>query len=274
MIKLICRVTSLFLLWLILRDVAAAAIPLGPATWGFPDQPWGRRRPVTQVDQAAITMYRSGQVKPSFSVNFGDPAELQSDWLIHSDDELALKSCRTPASVVVGIDGLNLKTLPVTGHRAKWSTGYIWSKFRQKYGFFECKMKAARGQGLNNAFWLTTNDNYEIDITEIRYPNYSHMTLHRWVKPFQSVGFARKFVDNFGAGFHDFGLLWTPASIVFEADGQPVAAMDITNAIEGTADVRLSTALADFAGKVPANPAGLNMTVKSVRVFPVAGAAK
>ncbi len=249
------------------QPVIKAVTPLGPATWGYPDQPFGRRRPVTAADKAAIASYRQGKTVPIFSENFNDAAKFAANWTIKSDDLAALKSCRTPASVIVNADGLTLKTLPVTGHKSAWSTGSIWSNFRQKYGFFECRMKVAPGSGLNNAIWLTTDDSFEIDITEAKYPSYSHMTLHQWKPVHQSVGFMQKFTDDLSVGYHDYGLLWTPKSLIYSVDGEPVAALDISDSIKGTAGFILSTALADFAGKVPANPLGLDMKVKWVHVF-------
>jgi hypothetical protein len=242
---------------------------VGTATWGSPDQPFGRRRPVTAADKAALSLYRSGKISASFSANFGSPAELASDWVIQSDDNSFLKSCRTPASVTVNGNGLILKTMAVTGHKSPWSTGYVYSNFKQRYGYFECRMKAAHGEGINNAFWLTTDDTFEIDITEVKYPSYSHMNLHHWKPIHQAVGFGQTFTDNLSYGYHDYAVLWTPQSLVFAIDGEAVAAMDIADSIKGDATIRLSTALADFAGKIPANPVGLNMAVKYVHVYPL-----
>ena len=41
-------------------------------------------------------------------------------------------------------------------------------------------MKVADIGGMNNVFWLTTPDKYEIDLTEFRLPNYAHMNLRNW----------------------------------------------------------------------------------------------
>src|ERR1700676_3228740 len=58
----------------------------GPVTWGSPDQRYGKRRPVTAADRAAIQSYRSGHKKSIFSTDFSDPAELYADWNLVSDD--------------------------------------------------------------------------------------------------------------------------------------------------------------------------------------------
>src|SRR5271167_1830519 len=90
-----------------------AAKLAGPVTWGSPDQPYGKRRPVTDADRKAIQSYRSGRKTPIFSTNFTDPAELQADWNLVSDDNPwgNFQSCRRPANVQASGAGLRLKTL-------------------------------------------------------------------------------------------------------------------------------------------------------------------
>jgi hypothetical protein len=53
---------------------------------------------------------------------------------------------------------------------------------------------------------------------------------------------------------------------VFEVDGEPVAAIATNGSVNGSADIRFSTALGDFGGAIPANPVGHDMIVKSLRV--------
>ena len=66
----------------------------------------------------------------------------------------------------------------------------------------------------------------------------------------------------------DVGLLWTPTDMVYEVDGEPIAAVVTHGAVKGPATVRLSTALADWAGgKVPDHPESHLMTVQSLRIF-------
>ena len=79
-----------------------------PVNWGSPDQPYGKRRPVTAADRAAIQRYRSGGRRPIFATNFNDPAELRADWILMSDDS---GMCRRPANVETSSAGLRLKTL-------------------------------------------------------------------------------------------------------------------------------------------------------------------
>jgi hypothetical protein len=248
-----------------------AATLLGPPTWGNPSQPWGTRRQVTEDDRTLIAKYRAGSAKPIFVTDFKDPAALGSQWTFMSDDYL--KSCRRPQNAVSTRAGLELQTLPGGNCRAKWSTGYIISRLKQKFGFFEATIKAADIDGLNNAFWLVTQDHFEIDVVEMHYPNIARLTLHdnnkiNGVWP-PAVGFDSKFADNLSREFHDFGVLWTPTDIIYEIDGEPIAAVRTNNSIAGAADIRISSALMDYAGKIPDNPIGHHMYVRSLRVYPL-----
>jgi len=169
--------------------------------------------------------------------------------------------------------GLRLKTLvaaPDCPNKIKWSTGSIQSKAEYRYGFFEATMKIADIKGMNNAFWMNTGnqpvtgDYFEIDVSEVQYPSYDHIGLQQYPAKVKNVavsnvkhtgmGWGAKFVDDLSSGFHDYGVLWTPKEMIFEIDGEPVAA-----------DVMFSSALI-YAG-VPDHPDGHDMVVKTLRIF-------
>jgi len=265
---------------LVLVACATLVAPLFPQsaalqklTWGNPDQPWGKRRTVTDADRKAIAFYRSGQVKPVYSTDFSDQQKLAADWQFISDDYL--KSCRRPENVVATSGGLELRTLLASGCKAKWSTGSIISKHQYGFGFFEATIKAADINGLNNAFWLVTEDHFEIDTTEIHFPNISRMTLHNnnnWdtIKDDakHAVGFDSRYNVDFFRQFHQFGVLWTPTDVIYEVDGKPVASISTNNSIHGRTDIRFSTALMDYAGTVPDHPEHHHMYVQSLRIVP------
>lgn len=238
-------------------------------TWGNPDQPWGTRRPVTDADRKAIASYRASQAKPVYASDFSDPQKLAADWQFISDDYLA--SCRRPENVVATEQGLELRTLLATNCKAKWSTGYIISKQHYGFGFYSAIVKAADIDGLNNAFWLVTEDHFEIDACELHFPNISRITLHNNNKingsfP-QAVGFDSRYNHYFYSQFHEIGVLWTPTDVIYEVDGNPVAAIHTNNSIHGKTDIRLSTALMDYAGKIPDHPEHHHMYVQSLRVI-------
>ena len=249
-----------------------AATPDGPLTIdkkypGF--APWGVKRPVTKNDRERIAKFRNGRKTPIYSTKFLKRSDLDEKWVLKSDDDPSqLKSCRRPENFVIGDHGLQIRTEIATDCHCKWSTGTMWSNWRQKYGFFEASIKIADCSGINNAFWLTTTDPFEIDICETHYPSTVRSTLHNnKLHPSKSAGYAIPFVENLSHDYHDYGVLWTEKDIVFEVDGEPVAAIDTNGAIQGAADMRFSTAVTEFAGKIPEHPENHAMRVQSVRVF-------
>jgi len=253
---------------------------LGPITWGSPDQPYGKRRSITASDRASIQSYRSGRKTPIFSTNFTNPAELKADWNLMSDDG---RMCRRPANVEASSVGLRLKTLLAASdcpNKIRWSTGSIQSKAEYRYGFFEATMKIADIKGMNNAFWMNTvnqpatGDYFEIDVSEVQYPNYDHIGLQQYPAKENNValsnvkhtgmGWGAKFVNDLWSDFHDYGVLWTPTEMIFEIDGEPVAAVVTNNSVNAPADVMFSSALI-YTG-IPDHPEGHDMIVQSVRV--------
>jgi hypothetical protein len=268
----VCRFACAFTASLLLAaPILAQQAVLQKLTWGNPDQPWGQRRPVTDADRKAIALYRSGNIQPVYATNFDDQQKLAADWQFISDDYLT--SCRRPENDVASPDGLQLRTRVATDCKAQWSTGSIISKQHFQFGFYEATIKAADIDGMNNAFWLVTEDHFEIDVCELHFPNINRMTLHNNNKIDGSfppaVGFDSRFSHYFYSQFHDIGVLWTPTDVIYEVDGLPVAAIRTSNSIHGATDIRFSTALMDYAGKVPDHPEGHHMYVKSLRVLPL-----
>jgi hypothetical protein len=260
---------------------AATAKLAKPVSWGSPDQPYGKRRAVTEADRALIHSYRAGRKKPAFSTDFTSPAELTADWKLMSDDNNAI--CRTPGNVEASGGGLRLKTMAAANcrHNQKWSTGSIQSKAEYRYGYFEVTMKIADIKGMNNAFWMNTGnqpatgDYFEIDVSEVQYPNYDHIGLQQYPAKKDGValssvkhtgmGWGTNFVDDLSSTFHDYGVLWTPREMIFAIDGEPVAAVVSNNSVNAPADLMFSSALI-YKG-IPDHPEGHDMIVKSVRVF-------
>ena len=79
------------------------------------------------------------------------------------------------------------------------------------------------------------------------------------------MGWGTKFLDDLSPGFRDYGVVWTPPEMIFEIDGEPVAAVVTNGAVHGPTDVAFSSALI-YAG-IPAHPPGHDVLARSVRVF-------
>ncbi|MDK4713677.1 glycoside hydrolase family 16 protein [Rhizobium sp. CNPSo 4039] len=245
----------------------------GPVAARNQDQPYAKRRPVTEDDRRQIEVYRSAGKTPAYFSDFSDGVRLQSEWDIHTDDMPNLKSCRQRHNVSSSQNGLTLLTLVSNGCAAKWSTGQIVSKAKYRYGYFEASMKIADIPGMDNAFWLTTDDHYEIDAVEAFFPNLLTATLHEWWSPatkkHTAVLTSARTEADLSKDFHDYGVLWSPTDIIFAIDGRPFAALTITGAAKAPAKIRLSNALSDNGGEPPQHPEGHNTYIRAVRVLPL-----
>ena len=238
-----------------------------------PDQSYGIRRAITEADRASIQHYRSGLLKPEYSSTFKDAGEIQRDWSAYTDDNPALRSCRRPTNAAASDAGLVLKTQIATDCHARWSTGQIVSKARYNYGFFEASMKIADIPGVDNAFWLTTDHHFEIDVSEVFYPNRFYPAVQQWpvdkVNKHTTVASEVKVQEDLSKNFHNYAMLWTPGDMIFAIDGEPVAALRTSDSVSGPAQIRLSTALGDFAGKLPEHPQGHDAVIRALRVFAI-----
>jgi hypothetical protein len=275
---------TLFVATILLTPPAHAIKLAKPVNWGSPDQSYGRRRPVTDADRKEIRSYRSSSAAPVFATNFIDPEEFKANWRLMTDH--SGKICRTPDNVQVSKSGLTLKTMVSTNCPGnKWSTGSIQSKASYGYGFFEARMKIADIKGMNNAFWMNTanqpatRDYFEIDVCECQYPSYDHIGLQQYPAKKENValsnvkhtgmGWGATVTDDLSKAFHDYGVLWKKDEMIFEIDGEPVAAVITRGAVNAPADVMFSSALI-YAG-APDDPEGHDMFVKSLRIYSLAG---
>lgn len=99
--------------------------------------------------------------------------------------------------------------------------------FSQTYGYFEMKADMPENTGAWPAFWLLPEDGSwppELDVTEMygQNPNSLLMTAHtNETGQHTTVGSTVSVPDT--AGFHTYGLLWTPDKLVWTYDGVQVA---------------------------------------------------
>lgn len=234
-----------------------------------PDQPYAKRRPVTEQDREAIARYRSGKVNPIFSTTFTSAADLKG-WTPKIDDNPAVESCLRSESITAD-NGLSLTIKTAPDCRTKLSTAQIISDATYQYGYFEASMKIPPIKALDSAFWMITDDRYEIDIVEAFPPNVATSAVHQWRPPaggtHTMVSSAIKVSADLTQGFHDYGLLWTPTEMIFAVDGEPYVALQTGGVIKGRAPIRLSNALISWNGKIASNPQGHRTIFRSVRVF-------
>lgn len=116
-----------------------------------------------------------------------------------------------------------------------------YDSFRFAHGYAEARVKLPEGQGLWPAFWLLTSfyveDVPEIDImeflghdTETLYHTYHYFEpLNNWNKV-STPSYTSSHTD-FTAGWHTFGVNWTPTEIIWYLDGveaRRISAADYT----------------------------------------------
>jgi beta-glucanase (GH16 family) len=104
--------------------------------------------------------------------------------------------------------------------------------FQFTYGRMEASIKVPAGQGLLPAFWALGSEAYdgpsawpacgEIDAMEVlgSKPNVLHGTLHGlWPSLPNGIGGTLESPTPLSAGFHAYGVEWTPMSVSFLLDG-------------------------------------------------------
>ncbi|MEZ2329720.1 family 16 glycosylhydrolase [Mesorhizobium sp. RCC_202] len=99
--------------------------------------------------------------------------------------------------------------------------------FSQTYGYFEMKADMPENAGAWPAFWLLPEDGSwppELDVVEMygQNPNSLLMTAHTNETGQHTTVGSTVNVSN-TAGFHTYGLLWTPDKLVWTYDGVQVA---------------------------------------------------
>ncbi|CDX31211.1 Endo-1,3-1,4-beta-glycanase ExsH [Mesorhizobium sp. ORS 3359] len=99
--------------------------------------------------------------------------------------------------------------------------------FSQTYGYFEMRADLPENAGAWPAFWLLPEDGSwppELDVVEMygQKPNSLLMTAHTLeTGQHTTVGSTVNVIDT--AGYHTYGLLWTPDKLVWTYDGVQVA---------------------------------------------------
>lgn len=92
------------------------------------------------------------------------------------------------------------------------------------YGYAEARLRLAVGKGLWPGFWMFADDGVskdEIDVMEcIGNSHQYHVSTH--LTPGGTTTQPIDTVPDLGIGYHDYGVDWTPDTLTFYFDGQPV----------------------------------------------------
>ncbi|WP_421440505.1 glycoside hydrolase family 16 protein [Agrobacterium tumefaciens] len=234
------------------------------------DQPYASRRAVTEEDRQRIKLYRSTNIRPVYQTAFTEPTDLLG-WELLSEEKIGALSCRRPESVSTTSTGLWMEFKLNDTCEQTFSSGGIISKDRYGFGYFEVSMRIASIPAVDNAFWLTTGDHYEIDVVESFYPSTATSALHQWAPPPGStksaVSTAVKTKVDLSKDFHDYGVLWTPKEMVFAVDGEPYVALKTEGYAKQKAAVRLTNILVPWSGKLPNDVRGNGTIFRGLRIF-------
>jgi beta-glucanase (GH16 family) len=155
-------------------------------------------------------------------------------------------------NVILGDGTLRLRFERERGHVAddpaqpetEWVTGMITSqgRWRQRYGYFEARLKLPRAPGMWHGWFLlpdrgpeperilasTTDGGMELDIMEYftRYGPYRYNVGCLWdgyLEDGKCLACPRIYVRPDADGFFTSGLLWEPGRVTFYTNGAPVA---------------------------------------------------
>ncbi len=192
-----------------------------------------------------------GDWTQTFDEEFAGTTLDDTKWSIYYPNYWDKRAHFSRDNVLLGGGLLRLRFEKKRGHaeddpakpETDWQTGFLTSigKFRQRYGYFECRMKLPHAPGLWPAFWMmpdrgagspnredTGNGGMEFDILEYlsRYGPFRYNLAMHWDgygADHKSIGTDRLYVPTDKDGFITAGLLWEPGRATFYAQGQPVA---------------------------------------------------
>lgn len=160
------------------------------------------------------------------------------------------------------------------GHDGKrWMTANFFTKaFKQRYGYFEARIKISGTAGLTNVFALTSRDSatsrtrFYIDVVNAHYPN---EYLTRAGIPRGPQGYpvqSRTAAVDLSKDYHLYALHWTDSELIWYFDGREIRRLSHT-LLRHPARVQLVTWVGGFGGKVTDALDGAALEVDYVRVY-------
>jgi beta-glucanase (GH16 family) len=138
------------------------------------------------------------------------------------------RQCYVPEALTVRDGRLVIEADRDPGGRLPYRSGMVVShpRFSQRYGYFEMRAKLPRGKGLWPAFWLLPEPAGtwppELDVMEHFGSEPDRVLVAQHWR--DAAGRERRrgrtvAGPDFTAGFHTFGLSWSPTAIVWYVDG-------------------------------------------------------
>jgi beta-glucanase (GH16 family) len=160
-----------------------------------------------------------------------DGSSLKAAWgnTSHWTDLSEAVADRSMLSVGNGLLAIKAQRINGTWHAGELDT---WSRFEQRFGFFEARMKFTGGKGLWPAFWLAndwTGDRSELDINETLANPFSgscgdnsggyYATVH--LADGSTPDGSRRFCSgsDMAGEWHTYGMDWRSDHVTFFVDG-------------------------------------------------------
>lgn len=211
--------------------------------------------------------------KLMFSDEFNGTSLNTNVWISDASAPGHILSSRWPENVVVENGILRLLAKKEQRAGREWTTGSIWTRrFKQQYGYFECRMRIAAASGLNNAFWLMTQNkttdpvHFEIDITESHYPVRHMMNIHQWSGAHFANGRGWIAPVDLSADYHLYALEWNEKEIVWYFDGVEIR-REPNVFCHDRATVYASLAVGSWAGEITDAIDGTSQDVDWIRIY-------
>ncbi|MEI9406976.1 family 16 glycosylhydrolase [Mesorhizobium argentiipisi] len=161
------------------------------------------------------TLSRNGELQWYIDANYGPTSSVHPFSV--QNGVLSITAAQAPADIKPLINNYEYTSGILTTH----------DSFSQTYGYFEMKADLPEHAGAWPAFWLLPEDGSwppELDVMEMygQNPNSLLVTAHtNQTGQHTTVGSTVNVMDT--AGFHTYGLLWTPDKLVWTYDGVQVA---------------------------------------------------
>jgi beta-glucanase (GH16 family) len=174
----------------------------------------------------------------------------ETRWNVKGPNYYDQRSHYSKDNLMVKDGVLTIRYEKKTGHQnddpsqkeTDYAVGYLdsFGKWTQRYGYWECKMKLPKAPGLWPAFWLmpdrgegaehrnsTKFGGMEFDILEHLTgwgPNRYNIAMHwdGYQKEHKATGSTMNYVQPDDDGWITAGLLWTPGSAVYYANGKEI----------------------------------------------------
>lgn len=216
---------------------------------------------------------RSAEWELTFRDEFDGTSLNSNVWKSDASAPGHILSSRWPENVIVENGTLRLLAKKEQRAGREWTTGSIWTRsFKQQYGYFECRMRIAAASGLNNAFWLMTQNkttdpiHFEIDITEAHYPVRHMMNIHQWAGEHFANGKGWISPVDLSADYHLYALEWNAEEMIWYFDGIEVR-REPNEFCHDRATVYVSLAVGSWAGKITDAIDGTSQDVDWVRGY-------